>query len=148
MSAIPDPARRIDTALGFDFGSRRIGVAVGSGISGHATALTSINSGDWQALRKLIDEWRPEVLVVGLPLAADGTEQPVTRQARSFMHDLAARFALPVTAIDERYSTIEADARLRTARASGRKKRRLQKGDNDAAAAQVILEHWLATEQT
>lgn len=130
-------------ALGFDFGTRRIGVAVGNGITGNAQALTAIPSVDWAAVTELVDHWRPEALVVGLPLDADGSDQAITDQARNFMDDLASRFGLPVHAVDERYSTIEAADRLRQSRASGRKARRAAKGDTDAIAAQVILENWL-----
>lgn len=132
----------VDVALGFDFGSRRTGIAVGNGITGNARALCAITTNDWPALAELVDHWRPQVLVVGLPLDADGSDQAITGQARQFMDDLAARFGLPVHAVDERYSTIEAADRLRDARASGRKAKRVAKGDTDAIAAQVILESW------
>jgi len=132
----------VDVALGFDFGSRRTGIAVGNGITGNARALCAITTHDWPALEKLVDHWRPQALVVGLPLAVDGSDQAITGKARQFMDDLAARFSLPVHAVDERYSTIEAADRLRAARASGRKTHRVARGDTDAIAAQVILESW------
>lgn len=132
----------VDVVLGFDFGSRRTGVAVGNGITGNARALCAITTNDWTALAELVDHWRPQALIVGLPLDADGSDQAITGKARGFMDDLAARFGLPVHAVDERYSTIEAADRLRQARASGRKARRVAKGDTDAIAAQVIVESW------
>src|SRR5699024_10365541 len=133
----------VNVALGFDFGTRRIGVAVGNGITGDARALTAIPSVDWPAITEMIDHWRPHALVVGLPLNADSSDEETTDRARSFIDDLASRFGLPVHAVDERYSTIEAAERLRQARASGRKARRVARGDTDAIAAQVILENWL-----
>ncbi|MES1926280.1 Holliday junction resolvase RuvX [Salinisphaera sp. T31B1] len=145
-------AGNADVLLGFDFGTKRIGVAVGNAITGNAQALTTLhnrhsdNGGpDWQGLTRIVAEWRPGALVVGLPLAADGTSQAMTRHARSFMEQLGAHFDMPVHAMDERFSTIEAMERLRTARATGSRGRRLAKGDSDAMAAQVILEGWLAS---
>ncbi len=136
------------TVLGFDFGTRRIGVAAGNTITGQAQALSAVQSNggpDWTALARLVAEWRPQLLVVGLPLSADGSAQAITNQARAFMADLATHFDLPVQEMDERFSTIEAAERLRGARASGSRKKPLSKGDADAMAAQVILEGWLAT---
>lgn len=136
-----------DIVLGFDFGTRRIGVAVGSNLSGRAQGLTTLHhrdGPDWEAIARLVAEWRPAALVVGLPLMEDGTEQPITEHARWFMAELGRHFELPVHATDERFSSAEAEARLRTARATGTRKRRLQKGDSDAMAAQIILETYLA----
>src|SRR5690625_3942288 len=135
----------VEVAFGFDFGSRRIGVAVGNGITGQARALTTIAQTDWPAIDRLIAQWHPQALIVGLPLSADGSDQPITRQARAFMAQLAQRCTLPVHAVDERYSTIEAADRLRAARARGSRSKRLRKGDTDAVAAQVILESWFET---
>ncbi|WP_348764977.1 Holliday junction resolvase RuvX [uncultured Salinisphaera sp.] len=136
--------------LGFDFGTKRIGVAVGNAITGNAQALTTLhysNAGggpDWQGLTRIVAEWRPGGLVVGLPLANDGSSQPMTENAQEFMRQLGEHFDIPVHAMDERFSTIEAMERLRTARASGSRGKRLAKGDSDSMAAQVILEGWLA----
>ncbi|MAA75084.1 MAG: Holliday junction resolvase RuvX [Salinisphaeraceae bacterium] len=136
-----------DVVLGFDFGMRRIGVAVGSGVSGSAQALTTLHhSGDgpdWAAVRRLVGEWRPQALVVGLPLLESGEEQPITGHARWFMRELGAQFNLPIHQADERFTSTEALARLRTERASGARRKRLSKGDTDAMAAQIILETWL-----
>lgn len=145
MLAAPETKATNAVALGFDFGTRRVGVAIGNGITGDARALTTVAQGDWQAIGELVAQWDPQALVVGLPLAADAGDQAITRRARAFMHGLDARFNLPVHAVDERYSTIEAADRLRAARASARRSKRLQRGDTDAVAAQVILESWLAT---
>lgn len=139
-----------DVVMGFDFGTRRIGVAVGSTLSCSAQALTTLHhqsKPDWEDVTRLVNEWRPQALVVGIPLMQDGSEQPMTAKARAFIRQLGAAFGLPVHEADERFSSIEAEVRLRTQRASGARKRRLEQGDTDAMAAQVILEAWLM-EQT
>lgn len=136
-----------DIALGFDFGTRRIGVAVGNAITGQAQALTTLvhhNAPDFDAIGQLVTEWRPTALIVGLPLRDDGSAQAMTANARAFITQLDERFDLPVRAVDERFSTIEAAERLRSARASGSRRKRLAKGDADSMAAQIILEGWLA----
>ena len=136
-----------DVALGFDFGKRRMGIAVGNAITGNAQALQALEHidgiPDWAALDRLISEWRPGVFVVGLPLDVDGSRQKMTNRAENFMNELRGRYKLPIHAVDERYTTIEAVERLRSARASGSRGRRVAKGDSDAMAAQVILESWL-----
>jgi putative Holliday junction resolvase len=132
--------------LAFDFGQRRIGVACGDTVSrgaSHARALACPSQGiPWEAVDALIREWRPGVLVVGLPYNVDDSESAAAARARSFAGALAARYALPVELVDERYSSVEAVDRLRQARASGLRKRRVAKSDIDAAAARVILERW------
>ncbi len=133
--------------LGFDFGTRRIGVAVGNAVTGSARALAALphaNGPNWAAIARLVAEWRPTALVVGLPLTAAGDSQAMTASARAFIAELGRRFNQPVHAADERFSTIEAVERLRHARATGNRRKRLTKGDTDAMAAQIILEDWLA----
>lgn len=133
--------------LGFDYGKRRVGIAVGSAVTGSAQPLTTLahHAGmpDWEALDALIEEWRPSALVVGLPLNADGQTQKMTRRARNFAQEIWGRYKVTVHTVDERYTTIEAGERLRAARASGSRGKRLAKGDIDAMAAQTILESWL-----
>jgi putative Holliday junction resolvase len=134
------------TLLGFDFGTRRIGVAVGSRRLGNARALATLECGsgpDWDAIEELIDDWQPEALVVGVPLTMAGETQAATRGARAFMRQLTARFALPVHAADERMSTMEAQSLLRARRASGERRKRLRPADLDSIAAKLILEHWM-----
>jgi putative pre-16S rRNA nuclease len=92
-------------------------------------------------------DWQPAILVVGLPYNVDGSEGAATGAARDFASELANRYAVPVQLIDERYSSREAETRLREARASGLRKRRVAKSDVDAAAACIILERWF-TEKT
>jgi len=137
--------------LAFDFGQRRIGVACGDTVSrgaSHARALACPSQGiPWEAVDALIREWRPSVLVVGLPYNVDDSESAAAARARSFAGALAARYALPVELVDERYSSMEAVDRLRQARASGLRKRRVAKSDVDAVAARVILERWFSQQK-
>ena len=92
-------------------------------------------------------DWQPSILVVGLPYNVDDSESDITGAARGFANELAERYALPVRLIDERYSSLEAGSRLKAARESGLRKRRVAKADVDAAAACIILERWF-TEKT
>lgn len=129
--------------LGFDFGYKRIGVAVGQEITSSARPLTTLaaNQGipDWNLLQKLIKEWRPAALIVGLPTCIDDSEQYTTIAARSFAKQLKKRFALPVNLVDERLSTVEARSQL-FAEGGYRKIKNTQV---DSVAACVILEQWL-----
>jgi putative Holliday junction resolvase len=87
-------------------------------------------------------DWRPDLIVVGLPYNADGSESAMSAHARDFSGELARRYALPVRLVDERYSSLEAGSRLKAERESGARKRRVTKTAVDAAAACVILERW------
>lgn len=129
--------------LAFDYGDKRIGTAVGDDVMRTARALTTLPTGDWTAIARLIAEWRPGALIVGLPLLEDGNDQAITTTARKFASSLAERSKLPVHLADERYSSRAADDFLRDARASGQMTRRVRKGDRDAQAARVILQQWL-----
>jgi len=133
----------LPTYLGFDHGEKRVGVALGDDLTGSARPLPALADGDWAGIERLIREWRPAALIVGLPLNEDGAEQRATAAARRFAAQLAQRYGLPVHQVDERYSSRAADDALREARASGRMTRRVRKGDRDAQAARVILEQWL-----
>ncbi|MGV8940336.1 MAG: Holliday junction resolvase RuvX [Lysobacter sp.] len=145
--ALPVSIRRDGTVFGFDVGSRRIGVAVGSVFAQHARALAVIDvhgrGPDWTALDRLHKEWRPDGLVVGDPLTLDGGNQPARERAHAFARDLHARYRLPVVLVDERSSSIEAAQRFAGERAEGRKRRRDAQA-LDAMAAAVIIERWLA----
>ncbi len=138
----PDRRGLVDSAtlLAFDHGLKRIGVAVGQTVTGTATPLETVSARDggpdWSVIDELVSAWCPEALVVGLPLNMDGTEQAMTRAARRFGRRLQARYRLPVHWADERLSTREARERLAL---EGR-----PSPDDDAVAAQVILEGWLA----
>ncbi len=147
-AAAPSPAAAPQIVLAFDLGQRRIGVASGDTVSRTASFTRAIACGaagpPWDALDSLIREWRPGVLVVGLPYNVDDSESAAAARARRFADELNVRYALPVELVDERYSSIEALDRLKGARASGLRKRRLAKGDVDAAAARIILERWFS----
>lgn len=129
--------------LAFDYGAKRIGTAVGDDVTRSARALAAIAGSDWRAVDKLVADWRPSALIVGLPLHEDGSEQATTAAARRFAAQLGERLKLPVHLADERYSSRAADDFLRDARSSGRMTRRVRKGDRDAQAARVILQQWL-----
>lgn len=134
--------------LAFDYGHKRIGAAVGDTITGAARPLPTLpNSAepDWKTLLRVIAEWRPDELVVGLPINEDGSDQPITTATRRFAAQLRQKSGLAVHLVDERYSSRAADDALRDARASGRMTRRVRKGDRDGESARVILEQWMAS---
>ena len=130
------------TALAFDFGERRIGVAMGECEVGITHPLVTIDSESnderFASIGKLIEEWKPTVLVVGLPTHADGTPHEMTRLSRKFAQRLKGRFGLPVWLVDERMSSIMAESLLNEAGVRGRK----QKPALDQVAAQAILMTW------
>ena len=138
--------RRDGTVLGFDVGARRIGVAVGNGMTGTARAVAVVDvhaaGPDWKAVDRLQAEWRPGGLVVGDPMTLDGGDQPIRRRARAFAEELKARYRVPVVMVDERSSSIEAAQRFARDRAAGNRRRR-DAAALDAAAAAVIIERWL-----
>ena len=135
-----------ETILAFDFGLRRIGVAVGQDITGSASPLGVITNGengaDHVAIRRIVDEWSPARLVVGLPLHADGSASDMTNAVSRFVDELEV-YGLPVETTDERYSSLEAEAVLKNARQQG-SRGRVSKEDIDAAAAVLIAERYLA----
>ncbi len=141
------------TALGFDVGAKRIGVAVGNGYSGTARDLAVVDMrdelADWPAIDKLVREWRPDALVVGDPRTPgeDGRvsdlTQPSRQRAQRFARDAATRYPVPVWLVDERMSSIDAAARFAEGRSAGARKRSGAR-NLDAVAAAIILERWLA----
>ena len=135
----------MQTLLGFDFGTQRIGVAVGQSITGTATALCTVNARnnqtDWDRISELIDDWHPDALVVGLPLHADGSDSGTTTVVRNFAQQLGERSRLPVHIMDERLSSHAAN-QLQHQDKAGRK------ADIDAIAAMIILQNWLESENT
>lgn len=146
---MPEPAALSpdSTVLGFDVGSRRIGVAIGSAFSVGARALAMIDvrgdGPDWAALDRLHKEWRPHGLIVGDPLTLEGDDQPNRRRAHAFARQLQQRYRLPVLLVDERSSSVEAARRFAAERAEGRRRRR-DAANLDAVAAAVIIERWLS----
>ncbi len=136
---------RPETILAFDFGLRRIGVAVGQSITGSASPLGIVANGatgpEFDAIAALIDEWRPSRLIVGLPLRADGSPGDLEPQVDAFVAALS-RFGLPVTTVDERYTSREAESVLKKARAQGTRGR-ITREMIDSAAAVFIAERFL-----
>lgn len=131
-----------EVLLGFDFGTKRIGVAVGQTITRTARPLDTIQAKEgepqWEALDKIVHTWKPDALIVGIPLNMDGTEQYLTQAAKRFEDSLRERFSIPVFGIDERLTT--KDARAQIFKKGGYKA--LQNGQVDSVAAQLILETW------
>jgi len=125
------------TILAFDFGTRRIGVAIGNTLTRSARALTTIDARDESrrlaALDRVVHEWAPARLVVGLPVHADGREHAMTGRARAFAATLASRYALPVSLEDERHTSEVARDALAGGGRAGRSQR-------DEVAAQIILQ--------
>jgi len=131
--------------LSFDFGRRRIGVAVGQAHTGTATALETIANGecpDWAAIARLVEEWRPSLFLVGLPLSEDGEETPMSAECRTFGAQLSERFKIQVRYCDERLTSIDAERQFAGMRANGRARRK-DASRLDALAAKIILENWL-----
>lgn len=132
--------QRPATVLGFDYGDKWIGVAVGQTLTETTTPLGTVRVKNavphWDAIGRFVQTWHPDMLIVGRPLNMDGTVQATTRAADRFCAQLARRFRLPVHTADERLSTREARERLR---AWGK-----QHAADDAVAAQVILETWFS----
>jgi len=142
------PEERGCIALGFDFGLKRIGIASGDTISSTAAPCATVRMGpsgpDWPAIDQILKRFQPDILVVGAPHHADGTASRLSAAADRFAADLAARSGLTVQRADEFASSIEAAAVLRSGRASGARRHRVQRADIDAAAAAIILGRWLA----
>jgi len=131
--------------IAFDFGTRRIGVATGDTLTRTARALTTLDVHSefpWILIDRLIAEYHPQQLVVGLPYNMDGTPTALTESSRAFGQQLKAKYRLPVAMVDERLSSREAEAALREARASGLKRKRATHADVDMIAARILLERW------
>ena len=130
------------TALCFDFGEQRIGIAVGEHLLASANPLTTIdnesNEVRFEIITKLVKEWQPKLLIVGLPLSLDGTETAITQLCKKFARRLNGRFNIPVMMIDERYSSVEASDMLNQTGVKGR----AQKAMLDQVAAQTILQSY------
>ncbi len=131
--------------MGFDYGTKRIGVAVGQTLTGTARPLAIVQvkaqEPEWTCISSLIQEWQPQGFVVGFPLHADGSDNAITATIRQFCQQLQQRYQLPVYTVDETLSTVVATERVCS---STKKKKKLSVGNVDAVAAQVILETWLA----
>jgi putative Holliday junction resolvase len=143
---MPDPLRPAsdDAFLGFDYGTRHIGVAVGQRLTGIASPLGTVrvtqNKPDWSAIEKLVAEWRPAGLVIGIAYQPDGSENPITQAMLRFARQLEGRFRLPVHAMDETLSTFESRLMLY---GDLQVRRKTYLAAKDALAAQRILQSWL-----
>lgn len=128
-----------ETLLAFDFGRKRIGVAVGQSVTGTAAPLATLvardGQPDWEEVEHIITTWQPAALVVGLPCHLDGTEQDITTEARRFARRLESRYGLPVHLVDERLTSYEAERWVEEQRMSNTI-------DVDQIAAQIILQNW------
>ena len=135
---------RLQRAMGFDYGTRQIGVAVGQSLTCRAEPVAVLRARDgvpdWAQIERLIKEWKPDTLVVGLPLNMDGTPSEMSGRAEKFGRRLHGRFNLPVEYIDERLSTVEAKQSLRD---SGRTPASYRDNPVDSLAAALLLETWL-----
>lgn len=130
------------TVLAFDFGTNSIGCAVGQSITGTAQGLAAFKAQDgipnWEEIEKIIKEWQPDQLIIGLPLNMDGSEQALTLRAKKFANRLHGRFGIPIALHDERLTTVE--ARSEIFERGGYKA--LKKGKVDSISACLILESW------
>jgi putative Holliday junction resolvase len=129
--------------IGFDFGQKRIGVAIGNNISKSAQALITIESASsnqkFEAIQKIMDEWQPVSIVVGVPFNVDGSEHKVTNLCKKFAKQLEQKYALPIHLIDERYTSIEAGYEIQNKKIDPKKKKLLI----DQIAAKIILQSYL-----
>lgn len=128
---------RANTVIGFDFGTYWIGVAVGQTLTRQATPLPALRNNDWKAIARLLDEWRPQQLVVGLPLSMSGEDQEMTARAKRFGRQLQGRFGIDTCMTDERLTTREAY------QIALDKDRHHDKPQIDSLAAALITESWL-----
>ena len=127
----------IKTVIGFDFGSHSIGVAVGQTLTRQASPLQAIKTNDWKRIEKLLNEWQPQQLIVGLPLDMEGAYQAMSARAQRFSRQLEGRFGIGTTLVDERLTTREA---YQMATEAQRKK---NKTEIDSLSALLITESWL-----
>lgn len=147
MPATPDSGRSTpETILAFDFGLRRIGAAVGQSVTGSASPLgvvaNSARGPDFDAIARLVDDWHPTRLVVGMPQRANGEPGELQAPVDAFVRQLR-RFGLDVDTVDERYTSLEAEEALKNARAAG-SRGRISKEAIDSAAAVLIAERFLS----
>lgn len=141
---MPDSLRQrpAQTVIAFDFGTKKIGVAIGQSITCSASSLPTLKAKDgvpdWQQVTRLLQQWQPDLAVVGLPLNMDDSENELTTRAKKFANRINGRFRLPVELMDERLSTREAKA---LALEMGHKGN-FKENPVDSLAARLILESW------
>lgn len=137
---------QVQSVLGFDFGTKSIGIAIGNALTCAATPIPAIKARDgipnWETVEAVLAKWQPDKIIVGLPLNMDGSEQELTRLARKFGQRLHGRFLYPVEYQDERLTT--ADAKARLFEQGGYKA--LAKGAIDSVSAALIVESWLESQ--
>jgi putative Holliday junction resolvase len=142
-------ANPVEAVLAFDFGRKRIGIAAGDTLTATAAprpaAPVTRTGPDWRAIGREVGALKPRRLIVGAPYNVDGTPGALAPAARRFADELERRFKLPVSMVDERWSSLEAGTALKARRAGGGR-RRIRREDIDSAAAAVILERWLGGE--
>lgn len=147
-AALAENEIRHGICIAFDYGTKRIGSAIGDTRLRSARPLSTIKnqhgSVDWQAISALVDEWHPTDLIVGWPLDEGGEEQAITAHVGGFIKRLTSRYQLPVHKMDERFSSIAAAEAIRAMRQSGQRKRKSTHADVDKIAAALILESWFA----
>jgi len=136
---MPDQSTRV---IGFDFGSHWIGVAVGQTLTRQATPLPAIRNGDWKVIARLLDEWRPQQLVVGLPLSMNGEDDEMTARTKRFSRQLEGRFGIATCMVDERLTTREAY------QIAVERQQHKSKTEIDSLSAAIITESWLQNEAT
>ena len=134
--------------LGFDFGLKKIGVAVGQVVTRTATPVATLKAQDgapqWSQIQAIIDEWHPKLLLVGLPLHMDGSEQAITKAAKRFGNRLNGRFKIPVEWVDERLTSDEAERQITDLKISSHN----DKLSVDSLSAQLIIEQWFEQQAT
>jgi putative Holliday junction resolvase len=132
-----------NTAMGFDFGTKRIGIATGQDLTGTAQGIATVGNsgknGPWNEIEELIHQWQPDMLVVGLPLDNEGAETNLSTAAREFGTELASRFARPVYYIDETLTSRVAERLVAEATPAGKRMIGRQQGLRDQIAAELIL---------
>jgi putative Holliday junction resolvase len=134
--------------IGIDYGTVNMGVAIGQSITQTASALETIKVKHpfiWGKLDKIIEQWQPQAIIIGLPLTEDGQKQLISKQAHNFAIKMKNRYRLPIHEIDERYSSMQANDDFLQARKQGNAKRKHSK-NLDAHAAKNILQRWLDNE--
>lgn len=144
----PDRLKQQINVLAFDFGTKRVGVAFGQSLTATArpVAIVPANDGvpDWSQLEALVQEWKPDVFVVGLPYNMDGTENELFLRARKFGQRLEGRLHKPCYGMDERLSSFEARDQIVNQTSQGKRKHTDLQKEVDGLAAKLILESWLA----
>ena len=128
---------KLKTVMGFDFGTDWIGVAVGQTLTRQASPLKAVRNSDWKSIKRLLEDWQPQKLVVGLPLSMVGQDQELTASAKRFGRQLEGRFGIDTTMVDERLTTREAY------QIAIENKDHKTKPEIDSLAAALITESWL-----